>query len=132
MSRSNALFGHSLSRNSLSKPVLGPSAPQGDGSFAHEKFRDYFDGHDIELLPVPPRCHLKNVLESKHGVIRAIYLRLTSADTNLATQLALQQVVFISNKLYAFHLFSASRLANGFSMTHVTATCALPADKFAA
>lgn len=45
-------------------PFWGPSEVQCNGSFAHKKFTDYLEAHDIAFRLVPPRRHSNIVLES--------------------------------------------------------------------
>lgn len=69
---------------------------QRDGSFRHAEFTDFLDDHRVTFRPVSFRRHYKNVLKSKHGVIRAICLRFTSANPSMAASLALQQAVRVN------------------------------------
>lgn len=57
-----------------------PSFVQGDLAFRHDDFDTYLSQYGTIFRTVPNLRHHKNVLESKHGVIRAIFLRLKSAS----------------------------------------------------
>lgn len=47
-----------------------PTAIHGDKAFAYGSFMEFMNSRDIMIRLVPPRCHTKNSVESKHGVIR--------------------------------------------------------------
>lgn len=57
-------------------PFWAPRAVQDDESCIHGKLTSSLSVHVITFCPVPPHRHSKNVLESKHGFIRSICLRL--------------------------------------------------------
>ena len=47
-----------------------------DRAFNNKQFRDYLNVHTISARKIPPRRHNKNALESKHRILRDIFLRL--------------------------------------------------------
>lgn len=49
--------------------------------------------------PLPARPYQKNILKSKHGVIRSIYLRLKEAEPDAKTEILAIQAIDISNQL---------------------------------
>ena len=56
---------------------------------------------------------VKNVLESKHKIIRDIFLPLKSENGNISDTIAAQQSIRISNDLYGNDLCSSYELAKG-------------------
>ena len=95
-------------------PFCPPPAVLGDPAFNHDEFKHYLSSIGIEFKPIPPRRHNKNVLESKHGFIRSIFLRLTS-EGSLSPKLAAMQSVRISNGLHGSEVLSAFEMAKGFT-----------------
>lgn len=93
-----------------------PSSVQGDLAFRHEVFQDYLSQYGTSFRPVPTRRHHKNVLESKHGVIRAIYLRLKSASPSSVPGLLAASAVRISNEMYGSETMSSFELAKGYTL----------------
>lgn len=74
---------------------------------------------------MPPRRHNKNILESKHGVIREIFLRLKNENSNAAYTtdfLLVQQSFRISNDLYGNDELSAHELAKGYTRPVIAGT----------
>lgn len=71
-------------------------------------FKDYADKLGIATHPVPPGRHSKNSIESKHNIIRSIFLRLKeNAGKDFDHSLA----VNITNDLYGNDKMSAFELA---------------------
>ena len=70
-----------------------PTATQFDQAFANEMFPDYLKFHGIEPRPIPARHHNKKVLESKHKIIRDIFLRLNSDDDTVNPTVIAQQSI---------------------------------------
>lgn len=103
-----------------------PRTLQSDGSFIHDKFVAFLTAHVISFRHVPPRRHSKNVLESKHGVILFIFLRLIDHNLQLSASLAVQQALRISNDLYGSHLLCAYDLAKRFTRPHARTSLVLP------
>lgn len=59
-----------------------PDSIHADNEFQIGYMKHYADKVGIVILPVPPGRHRKNSIESKHHVIRSIYLRLKEASGN--------------------------------------------------
>ena len=62
----------------------------------------------------PPRSRNKNVLESKHGVIRTVFLRLLNEKEDNAGLVAMQ-AVRISNDFYGSDILLSFEMAKGFT-----------------
>ncbi len=93
-----------------------PESLHGDKAFQIGEFKLYAESLDIPIRPVPPRRHSKNSIESKHNVIRSIYIRLKeAAKDNHNAKLAAYKAVSISNDLYGNDTLSAFELAKGFT-----------------
>lgn len=89
-----------------------------DPAFNNSEFTKYLDDHGIECRPLPPRRHNKNAIESKHKIIRDIYLRLKGNQAEHSAvneQLLVQQAMRVSNDLYGNDVFSAHELAKGYT-----------------
>jgi len=59
-----------------------PQVVIADPAFNNTLFKKYLTNCGISIRPIPPRRHSKNVLESKHRVLRDIFLRLKHANEN--------------------------------------------------
>jgi len=93
-----------------------PSAILFDRAFKNTQFDDWMKNYGIDSNPIPPRRHNKNVLESKHRIIRDIFIRLKSAnESNIQPEFLVQQSLRISNDLYGNDVVSAYELAKGFT-----------------
>jgi len=90
-----------------------------DPAFETQMFNDYVKLYDISTRPIPPRRHNKNVIESKHRIIRDIFLRLkvTNEERDLPSKIPIliQQALRISNDLYGNDAMSATELAKGYT-----------------
>lgn len=116
-----------VSSTQLNEAVLGfeaawvgqfwyPDSIQVDKAFQVGEFKSYADKLGIQIRPVPPGRHSRNPIESKHNIIRSVYLRLKeAAGTDFAPKLAAQKAVSISNDLYGNDIMSAFELAKGFT-----------------
>lgn len=51
-----------------------PPQMHGDQEFNTLKFRNFISPLAVELRPVPPRRHSRNPFETKHGVIKTIFI----------------------------------------------------------
>lgn len=87
-----------------------PAATLGDSAFNKLEFTGNLLSLNISFRPVSPLRHSKNVLESKHAVIRSILLFLVD-DSSSNTCLAVMQYVRISNALYGSELVPAHEMA---------------------
>lgn len=56
-------------------PLCTPDSVRGDDAFKQKPFQDFVAAIGSKFERVPPRRHQKNILESRHGVIRSIYIR---------------------------------------------------------
>ena len=92
-----------------------PQSIQGDKAFQAEEFKDYLKIYDISFRLVPPRRHSKNVLESKHRVLRDIYLRMKDNAVNDDPRLLVAKMFRVSNDLYGNSVASSHELAKGYT-----------------
>lgn len=92
-----------------------PVRVQGDQAFNVEEFPGYLKMFDVKFNQIPSRRHSKNPVESKHRVIRNIFLHLKSAFPHIALDLLAYQAVRVSNDLYGTDVLFAFELAKGFS-----------------
>lgn len=93
-----------------------PDALQADKAFQVGDFRKYADEIGISIREVPPGRHSKNPIESKHRVIRTIFLRLkASAGSDHNAKLSAYKAVSISNDLYGNETLSSFEIAKGFT-----------------
>lgn len=92
-----------------------PTEVQGDMAFHNPEFTKYLTVYDIRFRSVPPRRHNKNVLESKHRILRDIYLRLKSENPTQDPRLLVAKMFRISNDLYGNNVASAHELAKGYT-----------------
>lgn len=96
-----------------------PAAIQGDQAFKNEVLTTFPRDHAIEIRLTRPRRHSENVIESKHGIIRSVYLPLCAFASTLLSTRAAQKAISVSNDLYGSSLLSTFELANGYSR-HLT------------
>ena len=87
-----------------------------DPGFKGAHFSDYLNNLNSEIVLLPARRHNKNTIESKHRVLRDIFLRLKSDNPDFHTALLVQQTFRISNSLYGNNLLSAQELAKGYTV----------------
>ena len=83
-----------------------------DKAFDCAEFKEYISKTGIIGNPVPSRRHNKNVLESKHKVLRDIYMRLGN-ENNDCPRILIQHMFRISNLLYGNDVMSTYELAHG-------------------
>ena len=100
-------------------PFWHPHTVLFDKAFDNQEFRSYLKMSVIEPRPIPPRRHNKNVLESKHKIIRDIFLRLLGdediSDDNVNGPVLVQMALRISNDLYGNDITSANELPKGYT-----------------
>lgn len=65
--------------------------------------------------PITPRRHQKNVLESKHEILRPIFLRQKAADASVCKRVHIETAFDVSNQLYGFDVTSAYELSHIFT-----------------
>lgn len=82
-------------------------------NFDQSEFTEYIKTHGIDLNPISPRSHTKNVLDSKHRIVRSILIRLLDED-HYNYQSASVQSVRISNELCETDILSALEKSKGF------------------
>ena len=84
-----------VSQNGYPKSLLA------DQAFITGEFKRYAESVGVNLLPVPSRRHNKNVLESKHRVLRDIFNRIKECNStsDSTDQMVIQQVMRIANNL---------------------------------
>ena len=92
-----------------------PDCVQADPAFGNSEFGDYLSSLGTKFRPSPPRRHNKNAIESKHRVIRDVYIRLQAADPDGDRKLHALQAIRISNDLYGNDIASAHELVKGFT-----------------
>ncbi len=68
----NVFYSHWISH------FWAPNSIQFDQAFDDDIFRNFFNLYGIEFRPITVRRHNKNVTESKHKIIRDIFIRLES------------------------------------------------------
>ena len=115
MSMSDAI---NLFESLWTTPFWTPKTVLYDPAFNNTEFTDFLSAHDIEHRPIPTRRHNKNVIESKHRIIRDIYLRLKhecNEENAIKERLIVQQALRISNDLYGSDVCSAQELAKGYT-----------------
>ena len=89
------------------------------------------DEISISFRPVPPGRHRRNAIESKHSVIRSIYLRLKdAAEDRHNARYASYKAVSISNDLYGNDTLRAFEMEKGDTkpVMSKTALSAVPDD----
>lgn len=107
-------------------PFWIPLAVQVDNTFKKDQFRDILDEHGVKLRVVPPRRHRKNVLESKHGIIRSIVLRLFGSKTPVSPYLSALRAIQISTGIYGLETRSAFEIGNGCTRSVANAIFPVP------
>lgn len=95
-------------------PFWSPSSVRGDQAFNHTEFTNFISSIGATFGPIPPRRHQKNVIESKHGIIRSIFIRLKADKPDMDASTLVQQSFLISNNLYGSDIMSAYEMAHGF------------------
>ena len=69
-----------------------PTTVLGDVALGYDEFKQFLTTLDIEFQKIPPSRQNKNKLESKHGVIRSVFLRLLNEKEDNAELAAMQAV----------------------------------------
>lgn len=77
---------------------------------------------------VPPGRHYKNAIESKHSIIRSIYLRILDNCNNINPSIAALRAVAVSNDLYGNHTVSAYEMAKGYTRPFEGSPISLPQE----
>lgn len=92
-----------------------PEEVQFDQAFDNTPFKDYLKMYGINPRPVPARRHNKNVIESKHKIMRDIFLKLSFEKPEELGALFVQQAIRITNDLYGNDIMSSNELAKGYT-----------------
>ena len=74
------------------------------------------------MLDLLLHCATKNAIESKHKIIRDLFLRIQSDDTDFSEIIAAKQAICISNDLYDNDTCSAHELAEQFTCSTTPGT----------
>lgn len=53
-----------------------PEEINADKAFLNKEFKQYGKESEIKISPIPHQIHSKNAIESKHGIIQSIFLKL--------------------------------------------------------
>lgn len=107
-SRNDAVYGFELQRISEFWPSF---EVQGYKAFENAAFTENLHQYDVRFRPIPPRRHSKNVLESKHRILRDIYIRLKSENSTVNPRLLVAKMFRDPNEPYGNILDSAHELA---------------------
>ena len=82
---------------------------------ASKDFTDFLSLRDITARPIPARRHNKNVIESRHKVIRDIFVCIRSDNAAYIETMSARQAIRISNDLYGNDVRSCHEFAKGFT-----------------
>ena len=93
-------------------PFWAPLSLQADTAFQGNEFSSFLHDLGTELRPSPPYRHNKNALESKHRVIRDVFLRLQQASPEIDARILVTQALRICNDLYGNDVASSYELAH--------------------
>lgn len=91
-----------------------PDSIQGDRAFLCGSFKTYMDERSIQFWFVSSGRHRKNPLDSKHGLMRSIFLKLREDEPDAPPELYAMRAVAISNELYGNYVMSSFELPKGF------------------
>lgn len=92
---------------------------EADTAFGNSEFGDYLLSIGTKFRPTPVHFRHKNAIQSKHRVIRDIYLRLRAADPDADSTLQALQTIRMLNNLYGNAGDSAHKLVKGFTLPAV-------------
>lgn len=87
--------------------ILVIECVQGDKAIYRCDFEAFLDDREMKFNPVPPRWHSRNPIESRHGIIRSIYLKPQTKSLEGSTELHAIRAVNISNDLYGSDVMSS-------------------------
>ena len=105
-----AVDSHSIS------PFGPPNLSNLPKAFANKGFTEFLSLHGIKARLAPARRHIKNDIESKHKVIRDVFLRTKSNNADFFEIVAAQQAIRLSNDLCGNDTCSAHELAKCFKL----------------
>lgn len=106
-----------------------PAWIHADGAFLSKHFMQFFGQYGIELRPVPPRRHQKNMIEPRYGSIWSIFLRLKHADSEIGDALHVIRAIRVSDDLSGSDTLSANEMAKGFGKCLVASQRPVSVDK---
>lgn len=109
-------------------PFWPTTAVHVDSAFWKGSFLDMLKLYDIELRPVPPNRHQKNMLEARHGPIRSIFIRLCHANPTTSAKILAIRAVRVSNDLYGSDVVSAFEAAKGHTRPVLSTDSPVPLD----
>lgn len=109
-------------------PFWASRAVKCDKVFIHDECFSFLTAHKISVRLVSLRHHRNDVLESKHGVILSMFLRLLHHKSTLSVALAVQKDVHICSERFDLHLMSAYKLSKGLTRPHGKPAQVLPHD----
>lgn len=109
-------------------PFWLPIGSQGDNSIKHYELLDMIESNVIFFRLSPQRRKSNNVLDSKYGVIRSIFIRLLHESSLLSPQLAANRDLRIRNELYVRSALSALEIVNIFKIPFNRPLCHLPSE----
>eukprot|EP00173_Palmaria_palmata_P002678 Plantae.Rhodophyta-Palmaria_palmata.ctg2798.p1 GENE.Plantae.Rhodophyta-Palmaria_palmata.ctg2798~~Plantae.Rhodophyta-Palmaria_palmata.ctg2798.p1 ORF type:complete len:702 (+),score=86.29 Plantae.Rhodophyta-Palmaria_palmata.ctg2798:107-2212(+) len=92
-----------------------PGSIRFDSAFNNDIFTSWCNENDIKPEPIPARRHNKLALESKHKILRNIFLKLRYANPDARFFLLIARMFDISNILYGNGYLSAYESAKGYS-----------------
>lgn len=98
-------------------PSWLPCSIPADKAFAAGSYCQFCKNRDIKLAPGSVSWHSCYAIESKHGIIRSLILKLSSAYPDASLELLEVQAVAISNDIYGNDTVSAFKLVKGFTKT---------------
>lgn len=81
-------------------PFWPPVAIQAYHAFNNSLFRTYVDVLQADFRPTAPPSHSNNVLQSKHSIIRSIFLRFGAHNSATPPVIAAPQDMRVRNDLY--------------------------------
>lgn len=91
-----------------------PEEVRGDVAFCFDVVLSFLAQNNIRFAPVSPRCHYLNLVKSKYGIIRIIYLFLKDAATDCDPEVHAVSAVWISNELDGSVTLLADEFAEDF------------------
>lgn len=78
-----------------------PETIRGNDAFLKGKFKEHIDELGIKFELVPKQRHYKNAIESKHSIIRSMFIRLKEhQNEDFDQNIAIYKAISISNTLW--------------------------------
>lgn len=104
-----------VSENLWIAQFCSPKNVRGDLEFQFNVLVSFFAQYNIAFAPVPPRRNYRNLIETRHGIIRAAHLCLKDAALDSDPKLHAVSAVRISNKMFGSDSLWAYEIANCFT-----------------